>query len=342
MHDHDDEICDVLSEWDAEMQRGDLHPRGERFGGALEIEERTEERHADGAERNQSIFNFPAGKIASGETAEADADSHRGLQVADVRVVNVQHVVAIHDDRKLQQRREEPEITVAENGPAEDAVSANGSHLRGEICEWIPAELFRGVGGGHARDSETGGEAEESAAEEYDSGHGFVIAIVFGEEAGGHYGADAADERAEFDDPVAPGKAALRQDFRQQAVFRGAEERGLRADQKYGGTFQRQILQPQAQDSDAHYENFHQLGADHDAAFAVTVGEVAAGEREENKGEREECANDEDEEIALVLSEVHRDDEVNDEEFYGVVVEGVLKLGDDQAPEAETPRGLRG
>src|SRR5271170_7604195 len=196
MHDRDDEICDVLSEWDTEVRRGDLHPRGERFGGALEIEERAEERHADGSEWNQSIFNFPAGKIASGETAEADADSHRGLQVADVRVVNVQHVVAIHDDRELQQRGEKPEITVAEDGPAEDAVSANGFDLRGEICEWIPAELFRGVGGGHVRDSETRGEAEESAAEQHHSGDSFVIAIVFGEEAGGHYGADAAYERA--------------------------------------------------------------------------------------------------------------------------------------------------
>src|SRR5271170_5465427 len=82
-HDVHDERADVLRKRDAGVRRRYLQPSGQSFGGALEIEERAEERHADGAERNQSIFNFPAGKIASGETAEADADSQRGLQVAD-------------------------------------------------------------------------------------------------------------------------------------------------------------------------------------------------------------------------------------------------------------------
>ena len=188
---------------------------------------------------NQTVFNFSTGKIACGEAAEADADPYGGLQVTDVRVVNAQNVVAVDDDGELQQRGEKPEIGVAEDGPAEDAVGANGFDLYGEVAEGIPAEFFGGVGGGDVGDSETGGETEQRAAEEHDSGHGFVIAIAFGKVAGGHHGADAADEGAELDDAIAPGEAALRQNFRQQAVFRRAEERGLRADQENGGTFER-------------------------------------------------------------------------------------------------------
>jgi hypothetical protein len=212
-----------------------------------------------------------------------------------VRVVNAQNVVAVDDDRELEQRGEKPEIGVAEDGPAEDAVGADGSQLRGQVAEWIPAELFRGVGGGNVGDSETGGEAEQRTAEQNDSGHRFVIAIVFGEKAGGHYGADAADERAEFDDSVAPGETSLRQNFGEEAVFRGAEQRRLCANQEDSGAFERQVSQPQAQDGDAHDENLHQLGADDDVAFAVAVGEVPSSEREEDERKREESADDEDE-----------------------------------------------
>ena len=122
--------------------------------------------------------------------------------------------------------------------------------------------------------------------------------------------------------------------------FEGPKSADLRADQENGGTFERQVVQPQAKDEDAHDENFDQLGADHDAAFAVAVGEVTAGEREENEGQREEGADDEDQKIPLLMREIHGHDQIDDEKFYGVVVKGVLELGDDEAPEAEVPAGL--
>ncbi len=67
------------------------------------IEQRAENRHPDRAERNQSVFDFAAGKISGRDAADSDADSDRGLQIADVRFVNVQHVVAVDHDRELQQ-----------------------------------------------------------------------------------------------------------------------------------------------------------------------------------------------------------------------------------------------
>ena len=138
-----------------------MQPAGKRGGGAIEIEERAEERHAYRAEWNQAVFDFSAGKIARREAAEADADPDGGLQVADVRVVNAQNVVAVDDDGELQQRGEKPEIGIAEDGPAEDAVGENRSHLYGEVAEGIPAEFFGGVGCGDVGDAETGGEAEQ-------------------------------------------------------------------------------------------------------------------------------------------------------------------------------------
>ena len=222
-----------------------MQPAGKRGGGAIEIEQRAEDRHAHRAQRNQAVFDFSAGKISCRDAAEADADPYGGLQVADVRVVNAQNVVAVDDDGELQQRGEEKEIGIAEDGPAEDAVGTNGFHLHAEIAERIPAEFLGGVGCGDVGDSEACDEADAGAAQQHESGDGFATAIALGKVAGGHHGADAAEEGAELDDAVAPGEALLRQNLRQQAVLRRTEERGLRADQKNAGTFHRQVLKPE-------------------------------------------------------------------------------------------------
>ena len=81
--------------------------------------------------------------------------------------------------------------------------------------------------------------------------------------------------------------------------------------------------------------------ADHDAALAVAVGEVTAGHREKDEGKREQRADDQNQEVALLLGKAHRHDDVNDEELDGVVVEGVLELRDDQRPEPASPIGGR-
>ena len=100
-------------------------------------------------------------------------------------------------------------------------------------------------------------------------------------------------------------------------------------------------MKPETEDGDTHDEDFHQLGADDDAAFAVAVGEVTAGEREENEGKCKQRADDEDQKIAaLLVREIHGHDQIDDEKFYGVVVKGVLELGDDEAPKAEVPGGF--
>ena len=301
------------------------------------IKQRAKDGHAERAERDQAVFDFAAGEIPGDEAAHSDADSDRGLEIADVRFVHAQDVVAVNDDGELQQSGEEPKVGVAPNGPTEDAVGENRSHLNAEFAERIPAEFLGRVCRGHARDAEACRQAYERAAEQHQACQAFTPAKLFGEKTCGHHGGNAADERAELENSVTPGKPPLRQKFRKKAIFRGPEERRLRADQKDGGALEGQVVHGQACDSHAHDQNFHQLCADHHAAFAVTVGEISAGKRKEYKRESEEGADDEHEKVALLLAEIQGEDDVNDQELDGIVVECVLELGDDQAPEAALP-----
>ncbi len=47
---------------------------------ARKIEQRTKHRHTHGAERNQSVLDFSAGKIAGRDAADPDSDSNGRLQ----------------------------------------------------------------------------------------------------------------------------------------------------------------------------------------------------------------------------------------------------------------------
>ena len=71
---------------------------------AMSRHKKTKEGHADRAKRDESIFNFPARKIARGETPNSNPDPHGSLQVTDLRFVHAQHIVAVNDDHKLKQR----------------------------------------------------------------------------------------------------------------------------------------------------------------------------------------------------------------------------------------------
>jgi hypothetical protein len=129
----------------------------------------------------------------------------------------------------------------------------------------------------------------------------------------------------------------LRQQFRKQTVLRRTKKRRLRADQKHSGAFDRKAAHREPRNRDRHHTNFHQLRADHNAALAVTVREIASGHREENKRQRKQRAHHQHQKVALALRKIHCHDDVNDEEFNRVVVERVLKLRNDQRPKSALP-----
>ena len=90
-------------------------------------------------------------------------------------------------------------------------------------------------------------------------------------------------------------------------------------------------------DGKKHGGDFEDFGADGDGALAETVGEIAAGHREDNEREGEERADDQNFVFFIGGGEIGADDKEDDEVFEGVVVEGALELRDDEAPEAAAP-----
>jgi hypothetical protein len=71
------------------------------------VEQAAENRHADGAERDEPDFDLSAGEVAGGDAAETDANGERGLDIAGLRVVHFQNVMGVNDDHELDERGEE-------------------------------------------------------------------------------------------------------------------------------------------------------------------------------------------------------------------------------------------
>ena len=140
----------------------------------------------------------------------------------------------------LQQRGEKEEIGIAEDGPRQHAVGANDFSWSQKSPSGFLRNFLSGLAAGTREMPKLVARPTTVQASKQEAGDGFAAAITLGENARGHGAADAREERAELDDAVAPGKLGLRQQLRQQAVFRRAEECAFGADQENAGAFQRQ------------------------------------------------------------------------------------------------------
>ena len=184
---------------------------GSQNGVAGAVQQPAEHSHPDRADRDQPILDFPAREISGRDAAHADPYTYRGLQVADMRFVDVQRVVTEHHHGELQQRRQKPQVRVSNHRPVKDAVARHQAQLPGQIAQRIPSKLFLGMRGGHAGDSEAPGQSEHRAAQQNQSRTRLGAAVAFRHNSGSHGRADAADECAQLDDPVTPGKLVRRQ-----------------------------------------------------------------------------------------------------------------------------------
>src|SRR5579862_1126277 len=117
-----DEVTKFYRRRAALMERSGAEPVCKQFGRLAEVKQRSENRHAERANGNQAHFDFAARKITGGKTTESYTDADGGLQVTGARVVNVQHVMAVHHDGELQQRGEKPQISVTDYGPEKHGV----------------------------------------------------------------------------------------------------------------------------------------------------------------------------------------------------------------------------
>jgi hypothetical protein len=94
-------------------------------------------------------------------------------------------------------------------------------------------------------------------------------------------------------------------------------------------------VQRQCANRKKHHEHFQDFRADGNVSLAVAVCEPAAGHRKQDERQRKQRAHHQHQEIALLFRQVHSHDDINHQEFDGVVVKRALELGDDQAPKTE-------
>src|SRR4029077_4834940 len=182
-----------------------------------------------------------------------------------------------------------------------------------------------------------GDQPNDRAAQKDEPGNFLVPREGFGEMRANNRSGNGGEKRAEFDDAIAPRELLFRQKLRQKAVFGGAEQSALGAGQEERNQRQLQIVNRKAGDRENHHRDFEDFGGNGDVALAVAVGEISASHRKQKERQREQDADEQDLQFLFLGSEVFPDDQEDDEEFEGVVVEGALKLRGDQAPEAKSP-----
>lgn len=148
---------------------------------------------------------------------------------------------------------------------------------------------------------------------------------------------DHRDESSQLDDSVSPGQSLRGQQLRQQSIFRRPENRRLRARQKYRGHLQRQISRGKRRHRQPHHADLEHLRPDRHASFAETVREIPAGHRKQNEWRGKQKTDDRHKPVAILLGEIHGQDQEDDELFQAVLIERTLKLRGNQAPKAQPP-----
>jgi len=290
--------------------------------------------HADGTERDEAVFNLVAADEAGNHTADADANSERGIQVTSFGLADVQDVGAIYDDGREKKGTEEPEVGVAENGEEERLVLAHELDLLPEIADKVCAEFFLRRGWWHAVDAEAGAESRTGEREKSIASIDFVAGKLFGHGGAGNGSGDDGEEGSKFDDPITEREALGRKEFGKQPILRRTEECSLGSDKAQRNERKVAHMKAESGGGDGHSADLHDLGPDGDLAFAEVVGEPAAGHAEEDEGHGEKECDYGDEGVAFVFAQAHADDHCQQEVTKDVVAECALKLSGDQGPEA--------
>ena len=96
-----------------------------------------------------------------------------------------------------------------------------------QVSEEVNAELLLWIGGRDAGNAETGDQANDRKPQEHRARIFLVAFEPVRKVRASQRAGDRGEKGAQFDDAIAPGEAVLRQNFRQQAVFRRTKERAL-------------------------------------------------------------------------------------------------------------------
>jgi len=84
-------------------------------GAVRNPQRRSDNRHPNRAQRDQSIFDLARRKISSRNAAHADADRERGGEIGGTLLANMKNVAAVNQNRGDKQRAQKPEVGIAQN-----------------------------------------------------------------------------------------------------------------------------------------------------------------------------------------------------------------------------------
>jgi hypothetical protein len=160
------------------------------------------------------------------------------------------------------------------------------------------------------------------------------------EQAGGRDSEDDAEEGQQFQDAVAPGEPIVRQEFGQDAILRGREERAMAPHQEDRRELQRGPAPGQGERREQHDADLREFHVADDQRLAEAVGQPPPEHREQDERRGEQGAGQSHPSIALLHRQRTPKDEQDDQVLQRIIAEGGLELRRHQAPEATAPAGM--
>lgn len=296
---------------------------------------RRHQKNAGQAREDHAGLDFFAGSYSGEKAADPDAETEGGKQIAAVRFVHVQNVGGVQNDIEEEKRTEEPEEGVGDYGGPEDCVAADVADFMEKLSRDVPIEVAARISSGNLADAEAGEQSEDRQREKDQARPDLAAVKILRQEPAGERRENRGQKRAQLDDAIAPTQFGERKKLREKAVFCRAENRTLRTGEKQSHTGNFEAVRRQRIGHKKHHAELKEFRVKRDAAFAVLVGQEAAGDGEEQKRNREKQRHDEHEpEVARFFGEGRLQDQVADQPFEGVVAERALKLDGDEGPKA--------
>ena len=123
----------------------------------------------------------------------------------------MQHIRAVEKKIQQQQRADEIEVGVADDGEPERTVAAHRAQLPPDFGGEIGGEFFLRICRRNFRYAKTGNESGNRQRDQEEAGNPLFAAQFLRQDGGGDRAEDDGHERAEFEDAVAPRELPLGQ-----------------------------------------------------------------------------------------------------------------------------------
>src|SRR5580698_389819 len=156
------------------------------------------------------------------------------------------------------------------------AIRADNANLLEQIAKNVEAKFPGRIGGGNARDREARRQPNQSASAKNQAGIKLSSMKTLSQQRANHGPCNNRDEGRQLENAIAPGEQLIRKHFREQAVFRGAKKRRLRAREKNHGKRHTRAAVGERIEREEHRENFEKFRGYGDGSFAEAVRQVAA------------------------------------------------------------------